>query len=110
MEGKGDRGHATKRSRSNVYGSTTVWLGNTQQNEAAELSVELAKWFWDGQATLVNHKVSYEERMKQKTTEIGKNRTGNGVADIFAGAEEGGAKEEETEPERRGDEFQEEKV
>ena len=39
---------------------------NTHQQGAAELSGKVAKWFWDRQATLMNHKVTYDERMAQK--------------------------------------------
>ena len=62
-----------------TYMEAQQWFSNTQQNEAAELSGKLAKWFWDRQATLVNHKVSYEERVEQNQQRLENIGLGIGV-------------------------------
>ena len=45
----------------------------------------MAKWFWDRPATLIGHKVTYEERMAQKRQRLEK--TGLGVVARAAAVE-----------------------
>ena len=49
-----------------AYMEALPWFSNTQQQGASGLRGTLAKWFWDRQATLMNHKVTYGQRMAQK--------------------------------------------
>ena len=46
------------------YIQAEQWFNN--MHGAAELIGKLAKWFWDAQATLINHKVMYKEMMAHK--------------------------------------------
>ena len=39
---------------------------NTGRKEVGDLGRQLAKWFWGRQAAIVNHNVTFEERVKQK--------------------------------------------
>ena len=41
-----------------AYMEAEPWFRNTGQQEAAERSGQLAKWFWNRQATLIRHRVS----------------------------------------------------
>ena len=49
-----------------AYMEAEQWFNNTHQKGAAELSGKSAKWFWDRQATLIRHKVTYEEQMAEQ--------------------------------------------
>ena len=53
-------------SQSMEYMEAEPWFTNMGPQEVAELSEKLAKWDWDRKATLINYKVSSEERMKPK--------------------------------------------
>ena len=49
-----------------AYMEAEQWFNNTHQQGAAEPRGKSAKWLRDRPATLINPKVTYEERMAQQ--------------------------------------------